>query len=242
LAAIFAPALIKKSNQGPEGNFSVNVKLPPKPLPPDVVVTDEQEVFKTIKVSKVEIPSEVPHDELPRLVSAEPISTAPVRASSTKALAEERNIKKTVFSSSSSTLAINAAAKSKAKQTVAIAAKQPVTPKHVVAKVDKPKPVAKVSRVASKSTLKPANKALAKKDVYALQLASFSQVANAQSLVNRLRSRGYKASLIRTTSRTGPMYKVFVGHSPDRNQVLKLKTQLSQAMQLNGFIVNTGVS
>lgn len=56
LGAIFAPALIKKSSQSPESNFSVNVKLPPKPLPPDVVITDEKEVFKTIKVAKTEIP------------------------------------------------------------------------------------------------------------------------------------------------------------------------------------------
>lgn len=32
------------------------MKLPPKPLPPDVVITDEKEVFKTIKVAKTEIP------------------------------------------------------------------------------------------------------------------------------------------------------------------------------------------
>ena len=51
LGAIFAPAMMKKSSQRLESNFSVNVKLPPKPLAPDVVMTDEKEMFKTIKDS-----------------------------------------------------------------------------------------------------------------------------------------------------------------------------------------------
>ena len=57
LGAIFAPAIMKKSSQNLESNYSVNIKLPPKPLVPDVVSSNEKEVFQTIKVAKVKIPS-----------------------------------------------------------------------------------------------------------------------------------------------------------------------------------------
>lgn len=78
--------------------------------------------------------------------------------------------------------------------------------------------------------------------MYAVQLASFSQLSNAQALVGKLNSKGYKAKFIRTSGKQGPVYKVYAGHSPRKVDALKLKSQLASAMQLNGFVVNTGVS
>lgn len=245
LGAIFAPALIKKSNQGAEGNFSVNVKLPPKPLAPDVVVTDEQEVFKTIKVSRVDIPSDDSLDEPTKLANAEPIRTAPESASTTKVLSEANtSVSNHKIIPTASVIAAHTAANSKAKQIVAQASKKQVRPiKPVVAKLDKSKiDKTKPVKASVKQAVKPVIRQAAKRELYALQLASFAQVSNAQSLVNRLRSRGYKATYVRVGGRSGSTYKVYVGHSPDRNQVMRLKTQLAQAMQLNGFVVNTGVS
>lgn len=234
LGAIFAPALIKKSSQNPESNFSVNVKLPPKPLPPNVVVTDEQEVFKTIKVAKTEIPPISVEKQSTNLVKAEPITSgmdgtikasgiAKVEADSTHSIKLEP-IK----------LAVNKAANATAKKVVTLASAKPV----------KVTPVSTAKKGTNKkvNTVKVAAKPVIKRDMYAVQLASFAQVSNAQALVNRLKSKGYKANFIKSNSRNGVVYKVVVGHSPVKNDVIKLKTKLANAMQLNGFVVNTGVS
>jgi DedD protein len=81
-----------------------------------------------------------------------------------------------------------------------------------------------------------------KKGLYAVQLASFSKLANAQALVTKLQRKGYKANYVKTVARNGTIYKVYAGHSPVKSDVVKLKTQLASAMQMNGFVVNTGVS
>jgi DedD protein len=94
----------------------------------------------------------------------------------------------------------------------------------------------------SSKIVKNNSKAVTRKEVYAVQLASFSHLNNAQSLVNRLRAKGYKANYTKTANNRGAVYKVFAGNSPRKLDVLKLKTQLATAMQINGFVVNTGVS
>lgn len=236
LGAIFAPALIKKSSQNPESNFSVNVKLPPKPLPPNVVVTDEQEVFKTIKVARAEIPPISVEKQSTNLVKAEPITSGTGTDSTIKA----SGIAKVEADSTHSIkepikLAVNKAANATAKKVVTLAAAKPVRVTPVAtAKKGTNKKVNAATKVAAKPVIK--------RDMYAVQLASFSQVSNAQALVNRLKSKGYKANFIKSNSRNGVIYKVVVGHSPVKNDVIKLKTQLANAMQLNGFVVNTGVS
>ncbi|RUR19770.1 SPOR domain-containing protein [Legionella sp. km535] len=244
LGAIFAPAVLKKSSQNLENNYSVNIKLPPKPLVPDVVSTNEKDVFKTIKVAKVKIPAVSDENQLSELVRAEPIKSDLVNTNKAVSVANiEPELK-----SEPVQLALNQAAKSTAKQTiakqtvvkqtVAAAAVKRKSPAPVVAARNKPIPKStKVLSVAKAKNI-PANK----KDLYALQLASFSQISNAQSLVKRLQTKGYKANFIKTASRNGAVYKVYVGHSPRKLDVMKLKNQLASAMQLNGFIVNTGVS
>jgi DedD protein len=233
LGAIFAPAIMKKSIQHVDGNFSVNVKLPPKPLAPDVVLTDEKEMFKTIKVAKVEIPPVSDKRQLTELVKAEPVKSDLINTNQkadTK-VAGNGNAKPVH-------IALNEAANSTAKKIIRVAATQTVTPPLTVALKQKTAtriiPVPKIAQAKNKPTVR--------KDIYAVQLASFAQLANAQALVSKLHSKGYKANYIRTKGRQGPVYKVYVGHSPRKIEVMKLKTQLASAMQLNGFVVNTGVS
>ncbi|MCL9684630.1 SPOR domain-containing protein [Legionella maioricensis] len=233
LGAIFAPAVMKKSSQHVDGNFSVNVKLPPKPLAPDVVLTDEKEVFKTIKVAKVEIPSVSEKRQLTELVKAEPVKSDLINAN------PKPDVKVAANSNAAPVhLAVNEAANNTAKKIIKVANPQPAKPPVAVAlkqkAVTKVVPVTKVAQANNKPSIR--------KDIYAVQLASFSQLANAQTLVNKLHSKGYKANFIRTKGKQGPVYKVYVGHSPRKTDVMKLKTQLASAMQLNGFVVNTGVS
>ncbi|AMP90007.1 SPOR domain-containing protein [Legionella pneumophila] len=235
LGAIFAPALIKKSNQNPESNFSVNVKLPPKPLPPDVVITDEKEVFKTIKVAKAEIPPIPVEKQSKSLVKAESITTEEDDLSRTSKIAKLEAERENSIKSEPIKLAVNKAANATAKKVITLAAaKPPVKVSPVV--------TAKVNTNKKGGQVVAASKPVLKRDIYAVQLASFTQIANAQALVNRLRSKGYKANYLKSNSRSGVVYKVVVGHSPVKKDIIKLKTQLASAMQLNGFVVNTGVS
>lgn len=227
LGAIFAPAVIRKSGQHAEGNFSVNVKLPPKPLAPDVVMGDEKEMFKTIKVARVTLPTVSDKKQLSDLVQAEPIKSDLVRQVKPSELARVESDTK----SEPAKIALNDAAKNTVKQEIKIASQKPkqaiIVKQKVVARASIPK---KITTSAKKPMLK--------KTIYAVQLASFSQLTNAQILLKRLHSKGYKANFIKQ----GSVYKVYVGHSQNKNDVMKLKVQLANAMQLNGFVVNTGVS
>lgn len=231
LGAIFAPAILKKSSQQLDTNLSVNVKLPPKPLAPNIVMNDDKDVFETIKVAKVNIAAVSDDDQLSEFAHAQTISSE-VSNELSSSLAKTQ----TDVTPEPVTVAVNQAAQQSAKQYVAVT--KP-------AKVVKPAPVVAVKKpVVSKpvAVAKAAVKPSAKTEMYAVQLASFSQLNNAQALVSKLNSKGYKAKFIKISSAQGPVYKVYAGHSPRRVDVLKLKSQLASSMQLNGFVVNTGVS
>lgn len=259
LGAIFAPAVMKKSSQNLDHNMSVNVKLPQKPIAPDVVLSDEKEVFKTIKVAKVEIQPVSEERQLTELVKAEPVKSATLHDKQAEEIANAVNSQMKIEPVH---LALNEAASHTAKKIVkkatiqSIAQSKPIKkPTNVALKQQKvapkvallSKPIktrTQVARTATNKQLARVNKATAiKRDIYALQLASFSQVTNAQALVNKLRVKGYKANFVKIpTGRGNAVYKVYVGHSPRKDDVMRLKTQLASAMQINGFVVNTGVS
>ena len=236
IGAIFAPAIMKKSNQRLESNVSVNVKLPPKPVSPDVVMTGEKDMFKTIKIAKVSIPDVSDQKQLPETIQAEAIkavaesSRVEVAALAPADKVEPLPLAEQQTSSRSSAKVATVSKPIKAvKPPPVIALKAKVMPKPKV----KPQIVKRVARI-----IKPANK----KEIYAVQLASFSQISNAQSLVSLLSGKGYKAHFTKVSGRNGAVYKVFVGHSPNRVDAMRLKVQLASAMQLRGFVVNTGVS
>lgn len=225
LGAIFAPAIMKKSSQNIGNNYSVTIKLPPKPEAPEVISAKEEELFKTIKVSKVKIPPVSDQRQVSALVKAEPIQAIPTQANKPSELAKS-DTKTTLVPVK---LALNQAANSQAKQAI----------------LQKEKPVATVAIKNVAPIIKQAKVSVpvpAKKDIYAVQLASFIQLSNAQALVNKLHHKGYKANFVKTKGKSGPLYKVYVGHSPSKTEVVKLKSYLAGAMQLNGFVVNTRVS
>lgn len=238
LGAIFAPAAMRKSGQRMDTNFSVNVKLPNKPQMPEVSVTDEKELFKTIKVARIKLPAETAQKEVAARVEKKSVNTDALVASTVAELA------KADLRINDKTLDVADAARSQAKTAVQVtrqvATKQP---KPVIAQAQAKKPVtlAKV-RIPAAARVTAKAKPAIRQEVYAVQLASFSRANNAQSLVSRLRAKGYKAQVVRVSTRQGPVYKVFAGHSPRKQDVVKLKTQLASAMQLKGFVVSTGVS
>lgn len=221
LAAIFAPAVMRKSSQRLEHNFSANVQLPPKPIAPNVVVTDEKDVFKTIKVARVDIPSVSHESHLPELAKAQSIKAVRSDVASQVAAIEPQLKPVQVALEDSKSTPIQKALPTSTKQAIA----------HVVDK--KLKEVTKTQKIT---------KATPAKDVYSVQLGSLSRLSNAQSLVNRLKAKGYKANLVKIASRNGVVYKVYAGQLPHKEEALRLKTQIASVMQLNGFVVNTGVS
>ncbi|HHF7366548.1 TPA: SPOR domain-containing protein [Legionella bozemanae] len=243
LGAIFLPAMMKKSSQRLENNFSVKVQLPPKPTTPNVAVTDEKEMFKTIKVAKIEIPPVVEQkksnqgkeDLIQSVQVADNTVVSVAKAEASRPAAAAKPIELALS---------NAAQDVIKKQMKVVAATAPAKPATDV------KPIKPVANISPKTIKKPVvaqvntniNTKNYKKNIYAVQLASFSKLANAQSLVSKLRGKGYKASYIKTAGRQGVIYKVYAGHSPVKSDVMKLKIQLASAMQLNGFVVNTGVS
>jgi len=239
LGMIFIPAMVKKSGQKIEGNFSVNMNLPKKPILPDVAEADEDKLFKTIKVSRVELPGVSGEKQLPKLVHAEPLNVdSDIMGSAVRVAREEGT------QSTATQVAATQGATTSLKGAVKVASKE-VSKRPIQVAISKPIPklVAKPqARQTMKSVVAGAKKAVNTRQVYAVQLASFSQLNNAQTLVNKLHASGYKATMVRISGRMGPIYKVFSGHSPNKNEALRIKGQLASKMQLNGFVVNTGVS
>lgn len=228
LAAIFAPAMMKKSGQRLDGNFTVNIKLPPKPIAPNVVSTDEKELFQTIKITKASMPDLAENTQPTTLVKAESI-----KANSIKSQVE------TYTQTNPFHLAMKEAAQNTAKQSLIVAEVPEVKKVAVVALKQKSAP----TKVLVKPTpRKVAVSSANKRALYAVQLASFTQQTNAQALVTRLRAKGFKANFTKVAGKQGTLYKVFAGYSPSKPDVVRVKTKIASAMQLNGFIVHTGVS
>ncbi|STY29064.1 Sporulation domain-containing protein [Legionella wadsworthii] len=233
LGAIFLPAMMKKSSQRLENNFSVKVQLPPKPTTPNVAITNEKEMFETIKVAKVEIPS-APEQKKYSLAKEDFIQSIDSTNDAAVTVAKKESAPKHDPAIKSVELALNNAAQNVVKKQIKVAAVKTIKPI-----------VSESTRTIKQSTVAQVNKktnTFNRKSIYAVQVASFSKLANAQSLVNKLQSKGYKASFIKTSGRQGSIYKVYAGHSPVKSDVMKLKVQLASSMQLNGFVVNTGVS
>jgi DedD protein len=214
LAAIFAPAVMRQSSQRLEHNFSSTVKLPPKPSAPNVVIIDENDVFKTIKVARVDVPA-VPNDaQLPEIAKAQSIESARNGIDTMSQVAQIKPQPKSIqLALNDSTSLSNAGSSSKLKNSL-----------------------------NSQKLVKTNTMPILKKAIYSVQLASFSNLSNAQSLINKLKAKGYKTNLIKTSNSKGSIYKVYAGQLPHREEALRLRTQLASAMQLNGFVVNAGVS
>ncbi len=123
------------------------------------------------------------------------------------------------------------------------------SPASVLVKVEMPlKSVLASAVVPSKAAVAPAKAVAVKepavinKEGYGIQLASFSQESNARFLVARLRKQGYEASYTVYKSKKGQFYKVVAGMGSKKIEAQNLKKQIATNLQLNGYLVHTGVS
>lgn len=236
IAAIFAPAIIKKSSQRLDDNVSMSVKLPPKPVLPKITAPDEKTLFKSVKVAHVDIP---PVDEEPQPIStiakAEPLSQLNQNRH-TDLAAVELPVKPSHKPESKPVLV---AAMPKANKHNNRVASETSRPAPSIKKVAMIKKTAVVNRrvVAVRKPSLPVTK-----NNYAVQLATFSQQKNALALISRLKQKGYYGRLNKVTSNNGTVYKVIVGNSNQRQKAQLLQKRLATAVQIQGFIITTGVS
>ena len=113
---------------------------------------------------------------------------------------------------------------------------QPAPPAQVA--TPQPAPAAPAAAVAA-----PSNNRTAALDVqglpesWSVRLASFSNTANASTLVNRLQEAGHRAYTRRVESSQGALTAVFVGPLVDRGAAQILLDRLRQDFQLSGMIV-----
>lgn len=93
-------------------------------------------------------------------------------------------------------------------------------------------------RIIAKNMVVPVNQKITspKSEKFAVQLASFLQHDNAQSLVDALNKKGYVASL----DKLGGQYRVLVGQLGHLEAAKNLQKKLADETQLNGFVVKVG--
>jgi DedD protein len=80
------------------------------------------------------------------------------------------------------------------------------------------------------------------KQIFSIQVATFTQQSNADILVEKLRDNGFVASYNTIDGERGNLYQVIVGKLSEREKAVDLQKRLVTNMQLNGFIIKSGVS
>lgn len=234
IAAIFAPAIMKKSSRRLEDNVSMSVKLPPKPALPKVVEPDEKTLFKAVKVAHVDIPVEEETQPVSTIAKAEPLGQLSENRQPKQASAHDlKPVEKTPVKP------VLVAAMTKATKQNNRAPTPVKRPKPAIKQVAMIKKTAAINTrvVATRKPSFPVSRSN-----YAVQLATFSQQKNALALIARLKQKGYYGRLNKVAGAKGTVYKVIVGNSAERQKAQLLQKRLASAVQIQGFIVTTGVS
>ncbi|WP_133127322.1 SPOR domain-containing protein [Legionella nagasakiensis] len=222
ITIVFLPAILKKSNEHLDERINLSVRLPAKPSLPDVVKSEEKSMFQSIKVAHVDI-TEVRELAPPvHSVKAEPLSKI-------TAIDLRKNLPTNIAANQADMMAKQANIKD--------SALQQTTEKKMVEEGNK-KTVKLATQSKENLTLSGTNS----KNTYSVQIGYFSVKSNAVSLVSKLRNKGYKASYTKSSNQKGDFYKVMVGEVSHKEEAKNLQKQLAEQIQLNGFVVKTGVS
>lgn len=260
IIVVFAPAVLKKSQQRFEETVSVSVRLPPKPSLPRVSVSQPKALFQATKVATVDIPKvNRTAAALNELAEAKRLSKPQLASSNVIALDTKREaINHTGLGNQIHTVAQMTTS---GKTIAPVAESQPVNVKQksaqenisVIPKIDiptrvQPRTSTQQSEPIEKSVLKPIAQGTATQQSvsgnYGVQLASFAKESNAIALVAKLKKQGYVVNYFRFQApQAGSIYyKVVVGGLVGKDQAQKLQKQLAQALQLNGFVVTQGTT
>lgn len=243
IVVVFAPAILKKSQQRFEESVSISVKLPPKPKLPDVAVREPKALFQAVKVARVDIPKDrqIPQPQT-IIAKAQPLSALPATIASDISTKKAEVLSLNTEPSelvqainSNLTTHITAAVK----PNVVVAQQAASKPKVVSPSAVKSSPG--VVHVPAKIVSQQQPIAHPNNQAYRIQLGSFAQKNNAIALVNKLKAKGYSANYYPVTVKGLVYYKVIAGNAVARDKAQQLQRQLAQAVQLNGFIVPRGV-
>ncbi|MCR9191888.1 MAG: SPOR domain-containing protein [Gammaproteobacteria bacterium] len=115
-------------------------------------------------------------------------------------------------------------------------------PAHVTSDIAKAQSLSAAPSQIVSRPLRGGPKRAGRKEFFTVQLATFSQKANAQALVKDLRSRGFQASSQEVPHDQGQLYQVIVGQLKQRDQAIDLQKKLINNTQLNGLIIKTKVT
>lgn len=251
IGMVFAPALLKKSQHRFDDTVSVSIKLPPKPILPQISVRQPQVLMKAVKVAKVEIP-EIGNKLKPSEVVAK-VESLSAKENLQLAKPQLDNKRENAQFAESKSFLPTATKQAPVKTAAVESTKrklEPVKPT-VVASVPLQSHLISLKeqtgRFVSKSqssvalkakpVLSPSNAA------YGVQLATFAVQSNATALIAKLKSKGYSASYDKVLGKNGTLYyKVVVGNATARQQAQALQKQLAEAVRINGFIVAKSIS
>ncbi len=237
IGAIFAPAVMKKSSQRIDGNTSITIKLPHKPSQPEIDMVEQKALFNGSQVAQVEQSNQREKElPLPNTTQEEFLNPTKEFQSSQVELVGQALVLADEKELDTQNHASREGPEAEVAQKVATGIRFRPAP------IAKPKIVAKNLNLSKQTAkLKPTKfvKSVANKS-YSIQLATFTQLQNANLLVSKLKTKGYKATVAKVKSNEGMLYKVLVGQVTKREQALMLQTQIAHAMQIKGFIVTTG--
>lgn len=264
IAAIFAPAMIKKSNQRLDENTTLFVKVPPKPTPPQIVMPEEKAMFNRVKVAKVESVKTPTEPTALTLSRAEYLNPSHKELQKNQSVAmQEKKLSTTHPEEDKSDNDIPPNSKPVSNNSnspeLKFQAKSEINPIKVPvshASYSSSKGENNKSTVLKKTSfnasnlINPSNKAGKiqrkneakvssnyKKESYLVQLASFSKKQNADQLINKLRANGYHATYNAVNTPNGLVYKVVVGQTAQKQQAQVLRKRLAATTQLKGLIV-----
>lgn len=73
---------------------------------------------------------------------------------------------------------------------------------------------------------------------WVVQLGSFSDLSNAESLVKQLRDEGFSAYQVRESDQSGASYKVRVGPEIERQEAVRIAAEIKQKLSHDGIVMS----
>lgn len=113
----------------------------------------------------------------------------------------------------------------------------PVIPKEVVAVKSEPEPVVEAKDAKPQKAIESPETSEGLTSSWTIQLASFSQSANANQLKEKLLADEFRAYTETVKGKSGTITRVFVGPEITKKRAETVKSELNKRYKLNGLIV-----
>jgi DedD protein len=236
VVAIFLPAILKRTNQPFDALSRVSVRIPSKPAMPEVKMVEQAKLFKSVKTAKVEVRA------LPVVVETttpKPVSLVHAPKPQVHVEVAQLNPRKhprmdtlphaSVVPPAPKIEMRNASNGKMTEPRALISGKTSRSHSRAsVTVLDKPRDVVKIQAPSQ----------LQNKNAYAVQVAYFSSLENVNGLIQKLKSKGFDAHYTSVKRAAGETrYKVLVGRSHKKDEVVRVQRELSTQMQIQGFVV-----